>query len=116
MKCKKCKFDYDAKLSDKCPNCGAPSNYIKVQQKDLAADLRDLEKADGILRMFSRIFLMLSIVGSIGAFLLMSHHGGRQLFIALFVSIGILCLGVLVWAIGNVLANISCNIRQIAHK
>ena len=115
MKSKKSDQEYNVRSTEACPHCGSHSAPY-VEQKDLSPDLRDLEKADGILRMFSRVFLMLSVVGAIGAFLLMSHHGGRQLFIALFVAIGILCLGILVWAIGNVLANISCNIRHMSHK
>ena len=113
MKCLKCNQTYDEKTHKNCPNCGPTHAKILIEPQDLSPDLRDLEKADGILRMFSRIFLMLSVVGSIATFLFLAHHGGRQVFIALFAAIGILCLGVLIWAVGNVLANISCNLRQL---
>ena len=115
MKCVKCRTEFDSHVTGACPNCGTNQGNISFKTIDLDPEVKDIENADAILRVFSRIFLTLSILGAIICFILMAYQG-FHVFTALISSIAIACLGIIIWTISNVLVNISCNIRKIANK
>ena len=82
---------------------------------ELGNEIGDRESADATLRICSRLFLSLSVIGGLICFILIaSKGGGSQLILAFLYATGIICMGFIIWAACNVLVNISSNIREIA--
>lgn len=84
---------------------------------EIGNELCDRENADATLRICSRLFLSLSIIGGLICFILIaSKGGGSQLVLAFLYATGIICMGFIIWAASNVLVNISSNIRELVKK
>ncbi|WP_155888338.1 hypothetical protein [Bacteroides propionicifaciens] len=114
MKCVKCRSEYNADQDAICPTCGATPKSFSFNAAELGPELCDRETSDATLRICSRIFLSLSIIGAIVCFIFMVYPGGgKQLVIGFLCSTGIACMGFIIWAASNVLANISCNLREL---
>lgn len=114
MKCVKCRSEYKPDQDVNCPECGTHHSNFSLKSIELGPELCDRENSDATLRIFSRIFLSLSIIGAIVCFIFMVYPGGgKQLVVGFLCSTGIMCMGFIIWAACNVLANISCNVREM---